>query len=319
MSPAGRPLDPDDPGPLVAVIGCGRWGRNVVRDLLELGCRVVAIDTSEAARRDAVVQGAVAAYPALADCEQVDDRLEGAIVAGPTARHAELTLAALELGVPVFVEKPLTDDPSSAEELVAGSADRLFVMHKWHYHPGVEALAGLARSGELGAVRGVTSSRVGSANTSDTDMLWLLAPHEITIGASVLGGFPTDVEAVAETNDGELAGIDVTARWDDGRWHHWTISTRPGPAIRQVVVDGSRGRALLPSPYAEHIELSSDGGSVERKPRRLIAIDQEPPLRRELRIFRDHLRGGPPPPTTAADGLAVVRTIVAIRASAGLS
>jgi predicted dehydrogenase len=303
----------DESGPSIAIVGCGRWGRNIVRDLLELGCRVLAIDVSEAARRDAVGQGAAAAFRTLRGGTRAGQKVDGAIVAGPTKLHAMLASEALELGLPVFVEKPLTNDPSSAADLVTRGADRLFVMHKWHYHPGIEALADLAQSGDLGGISGVTSSRVGSANTSDTDMLWLLAPHEITIGARVLGGFPTAIEAFGESVDGELAGMEVCGQWDDGRWHHWSISARRGPVARRVVLDGARGQAVLPSPYAEHVELTVDGA-----PTRFVAIDQEPPLRRQLRVFRDHLLGGPPPPTSAADGLEVVRTIVAIRASAGL-
>jgi predicted dehydrogenase len=316
-----RPIDSDGPCPSVAVIGCGRWGRHIARDLLQLGCRVIAVDVSDAARQAAVAQGAFAACPTLVDYDGYD-RLDGVVVAGPTRLHAQLTSAALDLGVPVFVEKPMTDDLSSAEELVSKGADRLFVMHKWHYHPGIEALADLARSGDLGTVYGVTSSRVGSVHPSDTDMLWLLAPHEITIGACVLGGYPARVEAVAEIVGGELTGIDVAAHCDDGRWHHWTISTRPEAVSRQVVVVGSHGQALFPSPYSPHVDVrtidTTDSGDGDGEARRLIAVDQEPPLLRELRCFRDHLLGGPPPPTSAADGLEVVRTIVAIRASAGL-
>jgi predicted dehydrogenase len=219
--------------------------------------------------------------------------------------------------VPVFVEKPMTDDLSSAETLVTLGAGHLFVMHKWHYHPGIETLADLAHSGALGAVHGVTSSRVGEAFVSDTDMLWLLAPHEITIGARVLGGYPVEATGVGERVDGEIAGIDVTCRWQDGRWHHWTISTRPEAVARRVAVDGSHARAVLPSPYAEHVDVRGVGAGACHESR-LVEIDQDPPLLRELRIFRDHVRGGPPPPTSASDGLEVVRLITHIRESAGL-
>jgi len=109
----------------------------------------------------------------------------------------------------------------------------------------------------------------------------------------------------------------VTCHWHDGRWHRWTISTRPGAVSRRIAVDGSRAQAVLPSPYADHVELRGVETAASDEPRQ-VAVEQDPPLLRELRIFRDHVRGGPAPPTTAADGFEVVRIITEIRKSADL-
>jgi len=302
---------------VIAVVGCGRWGRNVVRDLIGLDCDVIAIDPSDDARGDATALGAVAAYTSMSDYPD-DDALHGVVVAGPTREHAQLARTALGRGVPVFVEKPLTDDVASARSLVDLGGDRLFVMHKWHYHPGIEALAGLASGGQLGRVQGVTSERAGEADWSDdTDVLWLLGPHEVTIGSRILGGFPDRVDAVADVVSGRLRGVDVIARWADGRWHRWTISTRPEPHRRRVIVHGTDGHAILPDAYAEEVELSwaPDGGANRRE---LVPIEQEPPLVRELRSFRDHLLGGPPPPTPGSHGLAVIKVLADVRDSACL-
>jgi len=70
----------------------------------------------------------------------------GVVVATPTSTHAAVVAETLALGVPMFVEKPLTDDPESATTLAERAGNRLFVMDKWRYHPGIEALAAMARS-----------------------------------------------------------------------------------------------------------------------------------------------------------------------------
>ena len=219
----------------------------------------------------------------------------------------------------MFVEKPFTDDVASAQDLVDLGSDRLFVMHKWHYHPGIEALAEIAANGRLGTVHGITSERVGEANPSDdTDVLWLLGPHEITIGARVHGSFQERAEAVVDVGNHGLVGADVIARWNDGRWHRWTISTRREPPGRRVVLHASEGHAVLSGAFADSIELHPNSSARAAEPL-LVPVSTEFPLRRELTAFRDHLLGGPPPPTTATDGLAVVRAIAAVRESAGLA
>jgi predicted dehydrogenase len=274
----------------------------------------MAIDVDARSRRDARALGAGSDHTHLADAAE-HCRLDGVVVAGPTRLHARLASEAIDLRVPVFVEKPLTDDVAAARQLVERGGDRLFVMHKWHYHPGIEELAQLAAGDRLGRVHGLTSERFGPANPSeDTDALWLLGPHDITIGACVLGGFPDRLEAVADLAADGLVGVDVIGRWADGRWHRWSMSTRHGPPGRRVIVHGTAGMAVLDDPYQPHVAIHLDGHPEPE----LVPISTELPLVRELRAFRDHLLGGPPPTTPGADGLAVVETIAAVRVAAGL-
>src|SRR5262249_56059083 len=80
---------------------------------------------------------------------------DGVVVATTTSSHGDVIDQVLPLGVPVFVEKPICPDPVAAARLAAAGDGRLFVMDKWRYHPGVELLAQLARTGRLGDVRGL--------------------------------------------------------------------------------------------------------------------------------------------------------------------
>ncbi len=128
-------------------MGCGAWGRYILRDLVSLGCEVPVVARSERSVANAREGGAATIVGSIEELPEV----AGVVVATPTSSHAEVVEEALGLGVPVYVEKPLTDDAAAAERLAAQAPDRLFVMDKWRYHPGVEALAELARSDELGA------------------------------------------------------------------------------------------------------------------------------------------------------------------------
>jgi predicted dehydrogenase len=304
----------DARAPVIAVVGCGRWGGNIVRDLVVLGCTVVAVDPVPKRRALADATGAARSVPVLGACGAVD----GAVVAVPTSLHAAVTAEVLELGVPTFVEKPLTDDPSSAADLVVRGGDRLFVMHKWYYHPGVEALADLATVGRLGDLVGVTSERIGVEHDyPDADATWILGPHELTIGQRIIGTFPEPVAALADVTAYRAVGLEVICRTASQVWHRWSVSTRPLPIRRQIVVHGTRAVGILADPYARHVEIVAGDGALRSAAVELIDVSPEYPLLRELRTFRDHLRGGPPPPTTGVHGL-VVECISRLRALAGL-
>ena len=127
-------------GRTLGLVGCGLWGKNILRDLRVLSAEVVVADPDPAARTAAEVQGArtVAALDALPE-------VEGVVVATPASTHAEVIDALLPRGIPIFIEKPFTLDLERARRLAAVAAERLFVMHVWRYHPGIEALRGFAQ------------------------------------------------------------------------------------------------------------------------------------------------------------------------------
>ena len=90
----------------VGLVGCGRWGRFILRDLLTLGCDVAVVSTSEAGRENARAGGAKDIVENINQLPQVS----GVIVATPTQTHAKVIESLLRLSVPIFTEKPMTAD-----------------------------------------------------------------------------------------------------------------------------------------------------------------------------------------------------------------
>src|SRR5512138_3774871 len=90
----------DMPASTVALVGCGRWGRHILRDLLGLGCAVTVVDTSPERRREALERGAASAAGRLSGLPD----LAGIVVATPAGTHARVVEEALGRGVPVFCE-----------------------------------------------------------------------------------------------------------------------------------------------------------------------------------------------------------------------
>jgi len=294
-------------GARIGLVGCGKWGQLILRDLLSLGCRVSVVARSAESRARA--EGAETVVGSLAELPQVD----GIVVATPTSTHAEVTEEALARGVPVFVEKPLTDDPVAAERLAA-AGERLFVMDKWRYHPGVELLAGLAREGSLGGVRGLLTTRIGWGNAhDDVDAAWILAPHDLSIALEVLGELPEARAAVGEVTE---RGIELLVGLLGERpWHRLEISARSPQRRREVTLVCELGVASLADGYSDHVLVQRNGTTEAER----VEISTELPLLRELRAFVEHLEGGPPPRSSAAEGALVVRRIAELRALAGAS
>jgi predicted dehydrogenase len=192
-------------------------------------------------------------------------------------------------------------------------------MDKWRYHHGVEALAAIARSGELGSVVGLRTTRIGWGNPHEVDAIWILAPHDLSIGLEVLGALPRPRSAVADAHDGIATGL--VGLLGDSPWFALEVSSRAVDKRREVTLVCEEGVAVLPDGYAEqvHIARGADPRAAAGAETEMLEISSELPLLRELRAFVEHLGGGPPPKSSAPDGALIVRTITELRTLAGLS
>ena len=296
----------------VGLVGCGRWGEKILRDLRALGCRVPVVARSLESVRRAEAGGAERVVESV---ELLGD-VGGVVVATPTATHAAVARDALELGVPVYVEKPMAADPADADRLVREGAGRLFVMDKWRHHAGIEALRDLARSEELGAPIGVHCTREswGSPHR-DVDSVWIHLPHDLAIGLEILGELPPPAAAVAEVTDGWPSGMH--ALLGERPWLAITHSANAPQHRRHTRLVAEHGSAWLPDGFADHIQVAR-GRPGDTEPERR-PISEEWPLVRELRAFVEHLGGGPPPRSSAAEGATIVRRVAELRERAGLS
>ena len=166
----------------VALVGFGPWGRNIARNLNQLGVLTVVCDPDLQARA-----AAKSAYPQVITVEhpeQVPTDCAVAIAA-PAAQHAELARLFLGRKQHVFVEKPLSLTVEQGEKLVRLARKKrkiLMVGHVLQYHPAVVKLKSMILNGELGKIRYIYSNRlnIGKLRTEE-NILWSFAPHDISI------------------------------------------------------------------------------------------------------------------------------------------
>jgi predicted dehydrogenase len=189
-------------------------------------------------------------------------------------------------------------------------------MDKWRYHHGIEALGEIARSGELGPVRGLASIREqwGSPHR-DVDSLWIHLPHDLAITLEVLGTLPPVRDARAERIGSTAVGLHGTL--GDDPWVVLTHSSIAPSARRIVRLVCEEGAATLADGYDEALLVSRGAPERSAAPEHR-PIDPEWPLLRELRAFVEHVRGGPPPRTSAAEHVLIVERLAELRALAGL-
>jgi predicted dehydrogenase len=296
----------------VALIGCGRWGVHVLRDLLALGCDVCVVAPSQ----ESVTRAREGGATAIVDSIEALDDVRGAVVVTPTSTHAAVAERVLALRVPVFVEKPLCADPAAAWRLADLGDGRLFVMDKWRYHPGIGALAEIARNGSLGQVRGLRTIRVGwGATHPDVDAVWVLAPHDLSIALEILGRVPQPVTARGSGSIDQ--GVVLHGLLEVGHtWHAIEVSDRSPRTIRRIELHCEHGVAVLAGGWDEHVTTHRFG---EDPAGTRLETPGELPLLAELRAFVGHLAGGPPPRSSAVEGAAVVEALATLRSLAGLT
>jgi predicted dehydrogenase len=189
----------------VAVVGYGYWGSKHVRVLSSIpDVAVTVVDGHPDRLAEASAQFPNASLASHLDA--VMDDIDAVLIATPPGSHAALARQALEAGKHVLVEKPLTTSVEDAEMLVELADERglqLMVGHTFEYNPAVWKLRDLVQSGALGRVLYIDTARLSLGRyQSDVNVIWDLAPHDISIVSYVLDEMPTTTAVWAHSNLG---------------------------------------------------------------------------------------------------------------------
>jgi predicted dehydrogenase len=318
----------------VGVVGLGYWGPNLARNFDRLpGVELTWLcDASEEARGRWGAAFPSARTTASLDDLLADDALDAVVVATPVRTHAEFATRVLAAGKHCFVEKPLAGSEEEAEAVVeaARAAGRiLMVGHLLEYHPGVDKLSELVRSGELGELRYIYSNRLNlGKHRQDENALWSLGAHDVSVILRLAGEEPFQCDAVGESYVKPNVEDVVFAlmRFNSGLIAHMHLSWLDPHKERRFTVVGSKRMATFDdmelerkvtiydkgfdedySSYGEYIARSGDVSS----PR----ISNEEPLRIECAHFIECITDGKEPRSGAEAGLRVVRVLEQLQRS----
>lgn len=322
---------------VLAVVGAGSWGKNLVRNFAHLP----SVELRYVCDRRPAVQSAIAAqHPAVRVVSEMeivlsDPEVHGVVIATEAPTHAALAQQALEAGKDVFVEKPLTLTSHEGLSLCRRAEEEgriLMVGHLLLYHPAIEALQRAAGNGELGELLYLSSQRLNLGIVRrEENAFWSLAPHDISVANALFGAAPIAVSATGGAYLQAERGIEdvvfATLFYPEGKVAHIHVSWLDPHKTRALTVVGSRKMAVFDDGSDRKLAIFDKGAELPLPDRRedpvrlrsgegsCVDLPSIEPLRRECEAFVEAIHTRARPLADGWSGLAVVRVLEAATSS----
>lgn len=325
----------------VGVIGCGYWGPNLIRNFAENEAAELRWVCDADARR---LEKIARRYPSARTSTEVrelfaDASLDAVVIATPVATHYAFARAALEAGKHVLVEKPFTASVREAEELIALAEARglaLMVDHTFIYTGAVRRIKELVTSGELGELLYFDSVRINlGLFQHDVNVVWDLAPHDLSIMDHVVGREPVSLMATGSCHiQPGLENIAyVQLRFDDSMIANFHFNWLSPVKIRRTLIAGSRRMIVYDDieptekvrVYDTGVDRNATGADEEETYKTLVSyrtgdvwvpkLDPTEALRYVCAEFLEAIKSSRPSVSDGAAGLRVVRLLEAAQAS----
>lgn len=331
----GKPDRDTDPV-RVGVVGCGYWGPHLVRNFNEMPhAKLAAVAEVSVERREYVRRQYPGVELFLDHRALLETDVEAVVIATPIETHFALARDAILAGKHVLVEKPLASSVADGLTLVRLARTHrrvLMVGHTFLYNPAVEELRRLVHSGALGRIYYVDGARLSlGLFQRHVNVLWDLAPHDVSILCYVLGRFPTWVSArgssCVQPKIHDVAYMEM--QFDEGVSAHIHVSWLDPAKVRRITVVGDRKMAVyndvslaekirvydkgVESPVTDNFvdfQLSYRHGEIT-----IPYIPWQEPLRLECEHFIQCVREGMVPRSDGLQGLAVVAVLEAANQS----
>ena len=313
--------------PRLAVIGCGYWGKNLIRNFDALGVLTMVCETTPAGR---TLAAEIAPNVEVVDTVErvlATPQITGVVIATPAETHYELARQALEAGKDVLVEKPLALTYEQGAHLVqlADRAGRvLMVGHVLEYHPAIRRLLELMRADELGKVQYIYSNRLSLGKIRrEENILWSFAPHDVAVILRLMGSLPFQVIACGGSYlQPNIADVTVThLLFDNGVRAHIHVSWLHPFKEQRLVVVGSKKMASFDDVakqlilYDQRVELQAGQPVPIKGKGEEVAFDSAEPLQLECQAFLDAITSRKSPLTDGKSALGVLSVLQAAQRS----
>jgi predicted dehydrogenase len=306
--------------PAVAVVGCGYWGKNLVRNFSQLGSLDLVCDTTASGKATATELAPMAQFET--DFTAIlDSAVSGIVIATPAETHYELARLALEAGKDIFVEKPLALTYEQGAQLIRLAEARgliLMVGHVLEYHPAIVTLRAMVRDGLLGRVQYIYSNRLSLGKVRrEENILWSFAPHDVAVILRLMESLPFQVVCCGGSYvQPNIADVTVTSLlFDNGMRAHIHVSwLHPFKEQRLVVIGHKKmasyddvGKKLVL--FDRRMEIKEGMPIPVQGQGEEVQFDTQEPLRLECQAFLKAIRTRQVPLTDGRSGLQVLRVL----------
>ncbi len=322
----------------VAVIGCGYWGPNLVRNFGKSNrCRQVSYCDANPGRL-AEMRKTFPGMAGTSDYREVleDEAVDAVAIATPVSTHYRLAQQALLNEKHVFIEKPLTASVDEAERLCALASETgrvLMVGHTFLYSPAVRKVKELITEGSLGAILHMHSQRLNFGRfQTDVSALWSLAPHDVSIANYLMDSVPIEVTASGGSflTEGMEDCAYLTLTYAQGQVSHIHVSRLDPCKVRNLTIAGSNMTIVYDDTFS-HGKVRVYGRKVSLGMANVVQdipapayagpdfhapiVDSTEPLELECRHFIECVLDGRRPLTDGYNGLETVRVLEAAERS----
>ena len=309
----------------IAVVGCGHWGKNLVRNFAEIGSLYSVCDPNSTLSRKFADQFKVKNL----SFEQsiCDPNVEGVVLAVPASLHAAMAIDAMRCGKNVYVEKPLALSQEEGQEMILCARQsnvKIMVGHLLQYHPAFVNLLKIVEEGGIGKLRYLYSNRLSLGKVrSEEDVIWSFAPHDISMVLSLAGEEPLTVNvAGAEILQSKIMDTaTIHMEFASGLKSHVSVSWLHPYKEQKLVVIGDSGMVVFDDTrewreklaiYRHTIKPNGNfAPELYKSEVEYINVPAAEPLRVECQHFVNVVNNNVTPRTNAEEGLRVLKVLSA--------
>jgi len=308
----------------IAVIGCGYWGKNIIRNFSELGVLNSICDTDYSISKAFAKKYNVKNYSFIEILN--NPKIKGVVLAIPAQFHASMAVEAMNKGKHVFVEKPLAMNEIEGKLMVLTAKKnnvKLMVGHLLQYHPIFKTIREMVVQGDIGKLNYIYSNRLsfGKVRTNE-DVIWSFSPHDISMILSLARQNPKSVSStstsVLQKNLADMATIHM--KFKSGLRSDIRVSWLNPYKEVKLVISGKFGMIVFDDnkPWSEKLllclyaRISSKGiVGLKKLSEKYIKVVEEEPLKNECKHFIGVVEGNLEPYTNGIEGLKVLKVLSA--------
>ena len=308
----------------IAIVGCGHWGKNLVRNFSSLGVLTSICDPNSLIAEKFAIEYNV---KKLSFNEILNDpNINGVVVAVPAQFHASIAIDAINKGKHVFVEKPLAMNETEAEQIIDAAKKKnvkLMVGHLLQYHPIFKTIKKMVYTGEIGELKYVYSNRLSFGKVrSKENVIWSFAPHDISM---ILSLVRTKLKSVIVNSTSILQkkiadSATISLEFEQDIKSHISVSWLNPFKEQKLVVIGKSAMLVFDDTkewnkklafYPYKVEHNEHEPVLKNNDIKYIHVTEEEPLKSECQHFLNVIEDNKEPITNGIEGLKVLKVLTA--------